>query len=237
MSGLPTISTCAPDRQHHRPWQPESLGELTSAEHHRPSEPESLGESTSRNASIRQSHADLFLERDNPLLRSTLMLSPALLTISVAFAVFLSTVLVVDNHNAGDFFVGSLLRERLVEAEFASGGVAHTFHTVTTLREIYDYFRGPLLAALYVGLNVRSYAGSPLTSVDEGMSHHEDLPSARLINGYNRLLGRVRIQQVRVRQDTCEINYPFDVKSSAAHIAHCYSSWSSHTGTWCRGVV
>ena len=231
MCGLPVISPCAPDRQHHRPTQPESLGELTSGEHHRPSEPESLGES--RNASIKQSHAELFLERDNPLLRSTLMLSPALLTISVAFAVLLSTVLVVDNHNAGDFFVGSLLRERLVEAEFASAGVAHTFHTVTTLREIYDYFRGPLLAALYV----KSYAGSPLTSVDEGMSHHEDLPSARLINGYNRLLGRVRIQQVRVRQDTCEINYPFDVNSSAAHIAHCYSSWSSHTGKWCRGVV
>ena len=60
-----------------------------------------------------------------------------------------------------------------------------------------------------------SYSGLPLPPSELGY-----------VNEQNRLIGRVLLQQVRVRPDvSCHIQSSFAVPTSGAHIPHCYASW------------
>ena len=90
--------------------------------------------------------------------------------------------------------------------------VEKTFETIRSVGDVWSFLQGPFLASLY---NEVSYTGEPLPPEQH-----------RLVLGQSRVIGRVRLQQVRVRGDGCSVPAAFSDPASPVHIPHCYPEWS-----------
>ena len=144
----------------------------------------------------------------------TLHVEPFALCMYITLCVLLSSVVVLYRNGQYDFYFGEMVRKLVLRSYFdnADTEIAMTFNDVASLDDIYKFLRGPLLAALYVETTL---AGVPLPPSQ--MRH--------VIDGNNLLLGLVRLQQVRVRVDSCAVPSYFEVNgSSATTIAHCYAA-------------
>lgn len=127
----------------------------------------------------------------------------------------LSAVLILSRRGQFDYYFAEMVRELILgsELETADTEISKTFYDIGSLEEIYMFLRGPLLAALYVET---SFTGRPLPP---GEMH-------RVLDGNSLLLGVVRLQQVRVRPDSCSVPGVFEVNgTSATTIPHCYVAW------------
>ena len=110
---------------------------------------------------------------------------------------------------------GEAMKSTLLETEFdtADTEIYKTFHDVTTLTDVWWYLQGPLIGALY---SETSYTGQPLPP-----------ERLRFVNDNNKLLGKVRLQQVRVAPNVgCRVADWAASNSSAAHVSECYPEWS-----------
>ena len=71
----------------------------------------------------------------------------------------------------------------------------------------------------------------PARSFVETSAANQPLPPSqmrRVVDGNNLLLGAVRLVQVRVRSDSCDVPDLFTFNgSSAVSIPHCYAEWPS----------
>ena len=137
------------------------------------------------------------------------------LCLYTTLVVLLSVIVVLSRKGDLDYYLSSMVREVLLGSEFDTEdfSVAKTFYSINSLDDVYMFLRGPLLAALFVET---SYINLPL-------------PPSRMrhVNDHNILLGAIRLQQVRVLADTCEVQSPFGANESQVHIQHCYADWST----------
>jgi len=110
------------------------------------------------------------------------------LTFMVFFTI--STVYVAQEQDL--FHMASNLRSQIADAEFeeADSYVKKTFWDIETIGEVQQWMRGPLARSLYTGASlwVENYAA-------------ETSPFPGTVFGFNRMVGGVRISQLRMKAD------------------------------------
>ncbi|KAA0168756.1 hypothetical protein FNF27_07106 [Cafeteria roenbergensis] len=81
------------------------------------------------------------------------------------------------------------LEDLLLDEEFPGASFKKNFYEVMTQGEIFEWLQGPMLGQLYP---TESYSGRPLSPIQQ-----------QYALGYFRLVGGVRLRQLRVRNDSC----------------------------------
>jgi hypothetical protein len=126
----------------------------------------------------------------------------------------------MSRHAEFDYYFAEMVRENVLESEMDTldTEVASVFDDITSLEGIYQFLRGPFLAALYVEA---SASGQPLP------------PSAmRRVNDQNILVGSISLQQVRVAPgDHCDELFaaPDAAPAGEGQRGACYPSFSRAT--------
>ena len=117
------------------------------------------------------------------------------------------------------FWYQNMLTETMLRAEFVPRDtvVQRTFESIESVQDVWHFLQGPFLNSLYREV---SYSGEPLHPRD----HHRVL-------GVSRVVGKVRIQQVRVRSNGCNVQKQFGKPTSPAYIPHCYPEWTLGSST------
>ena len=113
------------------------------------------------------------------------------------------------------FWYQHMLRETMLRTEFKLRDtvVERTFESIQSVSHVWHFLQGPFLSSLY---NEVSYSGEPLH------------PRQHLrVLGVSRVVGPIRIQQVRVRDNGCSVPSQFSDPDSPVYIPHCYSEWST----------
>ena len=137
----------------------------------------------------------------------------------VLFAVvFTSCALSIRDARYG-FWYQNMLTETMLRAEFVPRDtvVERTFESIESVQDVWHFLQGPFLNSLYREV---SYSGEPLHPRDH-----------RRVLGVSRVVGKVRIQQVRVRSNGCSVQKPFSEPTSPAYIPRCYPRWRLGSST------
>ena len=137
----------------------------------------------------------------------------------VLFAVvFTSCALSIRDARYG-FWYQNMLTETMLRAEFVPRDtvVERTFESIESVQDVWHFLQGPFLNSLYREV---SYSGEPLHPRDH-----------RRVLGVSRVVGKVRIQQVRVRSNGCSVQKPFNEPTSPAYIPRCYPRWRLGSST------
>ena len=145
-----------------------------------------------------------------------LQVEPVSLCLYLLLVGLLSAVIWLSRNGSYEYYFARMVRENVLHSEMdpADTEVATTFEDVATLEQIFQFLRGPFLAAVYVETG---FAGRPLPPRE-----------LRRVNDANVLVGAVRLQQVRVRPDVgCSVDTTFAANTSAAGIGACYASWGT----------
>ena len=147
--------------------------------------------------------------------KQELPIEPGALVLYLLFVVTFTVVAVSTRDWRFGYRYGEAMKSTLLETEFdtADTEIYKTFHDVTTLTDVWWYLQGPLIGALY---SETSYTGQPLPP-----------ERLRFVNDNNKLLGKVRLQQVRVAPNVgCRVADWAASNSSAAYVSECYPEWS-----------
>ena len=106
----------------------------------------------------------------------------------ISYAVFLFIFVVVcfSTRSSDDFWANEGMKNLFVHAAFHFGHVTHekTLADVRSVPQFFSWLRGPFIDTVYLP----ELGGEPL-----------------YLHGYNRLIGRVRLRQVRVTPGSCEV--------------------------------
>ena len=143
--------------------------------------------------------------------KQELPIEPGALVLYLLFVVTFTVVAVSTRDWRFGYRYGEAMKSTLLETEFdtADTEIYKTFHDVTTLTDVWWYLQGPLIGALY---SETSYTGQPLPP-----------ERLRFVNDNNKLLGKVRLQQVRVAPNVgCRVADWAASNSSAAYVSECY---------------
>ena len=111
----------------------------------------------------------------------------------VLFLVFLCWSVVLQTQRSRDvYFLSHLVDDKLMEEEFGADdapNVKKVFEDIGEVTEFWQWLRGPL-------------AGT-LSNPDWRSEREVEGPGTGFIHGHNRLVGPVRLRQLRVRKDSC----------------------------------
>jgi len=132
------------------------------------------------------------------------------------FVFFMVVFLIVTAYNQGNtetFYFGDRMRDAIIDGEFMSVEMpkyVKTYLDISEYSDIWQFLEGPLIQTLYPS---RWYNGVPYTADELGYV---------LTN--NRLLGGVRIRQLRVKPNSCSVRDEYK-----SLISYCYGGLTSNT--------
>eukprot|EP00741_Cyanophora_paradoxa_P021290 tig00021348_g20550.t1 len=115
------------------------------------------------------------------------------------------------------FYFAESVRDLLTGApEFEGserGGARVSWDSVVTIEDLWGYLQGPFLESMFVE---SWYPGSLLSPEDRGFVYYQ-----------HRLLGRVRLRQLRIRDDSCAV--PGEFLGAEGTLGKCYGEWGPST--------
>jgi len=123
--------------------------------------------------------------------------------LSYAFFLLVFSVITFTTRSSNDFWANEAMKGLLVENEFHFGDIPHEkkLEDVHTFDQFFYWLKHPFLEAIFTP----ETGGDPL-----------------FLHGYNRLIGPVRLRQVRVMADSCDVPAMF-----ATLIDRCYAPYAA----------
>lgn len=141
----------------------------------------------------------------NKTVTESMLLSMIKGAIGYAFFLLIFCYVAFSTRSATDYWANEAMRQLFVDGSFFFGSVTHekTLHDVHFVPQFFDWLEGPFLATLH-----SPELGAP----------------PRFLHGYNRIIGQVRLRQVRVRPNTCSIPSMF---TGTVDVCYAPYSWSA----------
>jgi hypothetical protein len=153
------------------------------------------------------------LRRQNRYLSRQKMLSIMVETGLYMFFIFLFTIITYtsrDDQHA--YFFSAAVTDRFTGEEFdqADSHVRKTFYDIANMDDWWAWLQGPFLSNM---LEEEWYNGDPYSEEEK-----------KFVLGYFRIVGAIRLRQLRVRPNSCDVNQIF-----AKVIPHCYYQYNPYT--------